>query len=79
MPKKLNWNNLTKKEYAEYMRLQMSHPSYGRSGYLPDDCVECGACGEAILGTGLCPSCYQKFKALDSKLRQPAPTETNGG
>ncbi len=49
----LNWNNLTKDERTEYMILQMS-PSggYDRSGYLPEDCGECGACERPIVGTG---------------------------
>jgi len=47
---KLNWNNLSKEERREYMQLQMS-PSRGSSGggYLPDDCGECGACGQPCL------------------------------
>ncbi len=67
---KLNWNNLNKEERATYMRLQMS-PSggYDRSGHLPDDCGECGACGEPILGTGWCSSCYKTWCELDIKLR----------
>jgi len=65
----LNWGNLTKEERAEYMRLQMSPPGgYDRSGYLPDDCGECGACGQPILGTGWCHSCYRKWQALRNKL-----------
>jgi len=67
---KLNWDNLTKEERAEYMRLQMS-PSggYDRSGYLPDDCGECGACGQPIMGSGWCSSCYKRWAELDKKLR----------
>jgi len=67
---KLNWDNLTREERAEYMRLQMSpQGGYDRSGYLPDDCGECGACGTPILGTGWCKKCSQRFKELDDKLR----------
>jgi len=67
---KLNWDNLTKEERAEYMRLQMS-PSgdHDRSGYLPDDCGECGACGQPIVGTGWCHNCCQRWQELDNKLR----------
>ena len=66
----MNWNNLTREERATYMRLQMS-PAGGsdRSGYLPEDCGECGACGQPILGTGWCSSCYKTWKELDDKLR----------
>lgn len=67
---KLNWNNLTKEERATYMRLQMSpQGNYDRSGYLPDDCGGCGACGQPILETGWCRSCYQTWKELDDKLK----------
>ncbi len=66
---KLNWNNLTKEERATYMRLQMSpQGSYDRSGYLPDDCGECGACGEPTLGAGWCQSCHREYRELYNKL-----------
>jgi len=65
-----NWANLTKEERAEYMRLQMSHSgnSYGGGGYLPDDCSDCGSCGEPMLGTGRCPSCSSRYRTLREKL-----------
>jgi len=67
---KLNWNNLTKKERATYMRLQMSpQGGYDRSGYLPEDCGECGACGQPTVGGGWCRSCLKTFNELDGKLR----------
>lgn len=67
----MNWNNLTKAEWTRYMRLQMSpQGGYDRSGYLPDDCGECGACGQPIVGTGWCHSCYKEWKELDDKLRR---------
>jgi len=66
---KLNWSNLTKEERAEYMRLQMSpHGGYDRSGYMPEDCGECGACGQPMLGTGWCHSCYDRWQRLHDKL-----------
>lgn len=66
---KLNWKNLTKKERSEYMRLQMSpHGGYDRSGYLPDDCGECGACGQPILGSGWCRYCLDRFLELRKRL-----------
>ena len=65
----LNWDNLTSDERRRYMRLQMSPSgSYDRSGYLPDDCGECGACGTPILGTGWCKTCHQEWQALRDKL-----------
>lgn len=70
MRMKLNWSNLTKEEKGTYMRLQMSPPGgYDRTGYLPDDCGECGACGQPMLGTGWCSDCYQIFKELRDKLK----------
>ena len=68
---KLNWNSLSKDERREYMQLQMS-PSggYDRSGYLPDDCGECGACGQPCFGSvGWCQGCLRRHTELDNKLR----------
>jgi len=69
MKQRLNWGNLNKEERAEYMRLQMS-PSggYDRSGYMPEDCGECGVCGQPILGTGWCNSCSLRHLELYGKL-----------
>jgi hypothetical protein len=65
----LNWHSLTKEERREYMQIQMS-PSggYDRSGYLPDDCGYCGACGNPILGTGWCSHCSARYAELRRKL-----------
>ena len=66
---KLYWKNLTKKELSEYMRLQMSpQGGYDRSGYLPEDCGECGACGQPTLGAGWCPDCHIRWRQLRDKL-----------
>ena len=74
---KLNWNNLTSGERAEYMRLQMSpQGSYDRTGYLPDDCGECGACGTPILGGGWCQHCLSRYRELRNKLEQDANDES---
>jgi hypothetical protein len=64
----MNWNNLTAEERAEYMRLQMSKQSYGRSAYLPDDCSECGACGQPTMGYGWCSGCLARYAQLRKKL-----------
>lgn len=65
----MNWSNLSREERAEYMRLQMSpQGNYDRTGYLPEDCGECGACGQPILGRGWCHDCYARWKELRSKL-----------
>jgi len=67
---KVNWDNLTKEERSVYMHIQMSHSNqYGGRGYLPDDCSDCGSCGQPMLGVGICSSCYQRWKVLDDKLR----------
>ena len=65
----LNWNNLTKKERAEYMRLQMSPSSQGRSSYYPDDVNECGACGTPTIGGSWCKGCRKRYGELVDKLR----------
>ena len=67
---KLNWDNLTKEERAEYMRLQMS-PAYGAgSSYYPEDVSDCGACGQAtVRGAGWCKYCLNRYNELKSKLR----------
>ncbi len=80
MMSKLNWNNLTKDEQAEYMRLQMSpYGGYDRSGYLPDDCGECGACGQPTLGAGWCLNCLRRYQELRQKLTSPHPNQSKGG
>ena len=71
MRDKTFWRNLTKWERSELMALQTSrHTSgYGGGGYLPDDCSECGACGQPILGSGWCSACYKRYDALVTKAR----------
>jgi hypothetical protein len=65
---KENMARLTRDERGEFMRLQMSSPYGGRSAYLPDDCGECGACGDTCLGSGWCPRCYARYEELWRKL-----------
>jgi len=66
---KLNWDNLTKEERAEYMRLQMS-PSYGaNSSYYPEDVSDCGACGQPTMRASWCKRCLNRYNELDGKLR----------
>ena len=66
---KLNWANLSKDERLRYMQLQVSpQGGYDYSGYLPEGCGECGACGQPIMGTGWCSSCYQEWYSLRLKL-----------
>ena len=69
--KGLNWGNLNKEERRRYMQIQTSGSGhYDRSGYLPDDCGECGCCGQPMLGTGLCGSCYHEWRRLRDKLEE---------
>jgi hypothetical protein len=66
---KENFARLTQFERGQLMWLQMSpqSTSYSGGGYLPDDCSECGACGEAILGTGWCDGCFKLWDYLEAK------------
>ena len=65
------WRRLTKAERSELMALQTSRHSTGMGGggYLPDDCSECGACGNPILGSGWCSWCYERYARLMAKGR----------
>ena len=65
---KENMARLEPKERAELMRLQMSSPYGTRSAYLPDDCGECGACGDTCLGAGWCSHCHRRFEKLQGKM-----------
>ena len=76
MLRKRNWNNLTKEERTEYMRLQMAwgggllvEVDYGEKYY---DCDN-PRCSYPVKGGGLCHQCYEVWKRLDDKLRQPSP------
>lgn len=75
------WRRLTKAERAELMALQMSRHStgYGGGGYLPDDCSECGACGQPILGPGWCSGCYDRYARLVAKGRGERMRERTRG
>jgi hypothetical protein len=64
---KLNWNNLTKEERIEYMKIQMSTTRLIRRSYLPDDCGECTCCGQPSLGI-YCPHCLHRWQELRNKL-----------
>lgn len=65
------WRNLTKAERRDLMFLQTARHStgYGGGGYLPDDCSECGACGEPIMGSGWCSGCSNRYAALVATAR----------
>ncbi len=65
------WRRLTKGERAYLMHLHMNQgrgSGYGGGGYLPDDCSECGACGQPMLGAGgLCSHCWKDYERLTAK------------
>ena len=62
------WRALTKDERRKLVQIMTSRRGrYGSGGYLPDDSSECGSCGEPMLGTGLCRSCYRVYAALHQK------------
>lgn len=65
---KENFTRLTPDERRELMWLQMSPAYGGRSAYLPDDCGECGACGDTCLGSSWCPRCYERYGYLMDKM-----------
>lgn len=65
------WGRLTKEERSELYWLERNQDSggcYGGGGYLPDDCSECGHCGNPHLGgCGLCLQCLDRLIALHKK------------
>ena len=68
MRDKAFWANLLPEERRRLMELQTSKSgSYSAGGYLPDDCSECGACGQPMLGVGMCDACYRDFDRLMAK------------
>lgn len=44
-----------------------SGSGYGAGGYLPDDCSECKACGQPMLGCGWCQSCCNEHTRICEK------------
>jgi hypothetical protein len=66
---KENFARLEPWERGRVMELQTARGYSGRSAFLPDDCSECGACGEPTLGSGWCDGCYAEWERLSSKMR----------
>ena len=64
---KENFARLTAEERGRLMYLQMSPAYGGRSSFLPDDCSECGSCGEPTLGSGWCRRCSDDYNRLITK------------
>ena len=78
---KENFARLTAEERGELMQLQMSRGGgvYGGGGYLPEDCSECGACGEPMLGSGWCEHCYSQWDWLIRKATKENAAMVLGG
>ena len=59
---------LEPEERAHFMYLQ-TRPTYSYgSAYLPEDCSECTACGQPMLGHGgFCPACYADYRRYYDK------------
>lgn len=62
------WNKLTKQERSELVWLEKTQHHYGYSAYYPDDCGECGSCGNPSLGGGLCNLCNNRLIELLNKV-----------
>lgn len=61
------WAWLDRYERAELVFLEREqHHSY-RSGYLPDDCSECGGCSSPTISGGLCTQCGNRLEQLIAK------------
>ena len=74
------WRGLTKPERRELATIMMAKHchSLGGGGYLPEDCGECNACGEPMLGTGLCDHCYAIYRRLSDKADAKLKRAQNG-
>ncbi len=59
------WAQLAEDERAYLVYLERAAGKYyGMGGYLPDDCSECSACSQPMLGSGLCPHCCNELETL---------------
>ncbi len=64
------WARLTKEERVQLVYLERSirfSTPAGRSSDLPEDCGECGACGNPHCDGGLCRSCNRALDRLINK------------
>lgn len=59
------WRRLTPFERRRLVELERADNAH--SIYLPDDCSECGGCGIAVSGDGLCRSCSKELHDLLEK------------
>jgi len=63
------WSHLTKEERSTLVYLERSANHYGSmGGYIPDDCSDCSACGNPMMGCGgLCSWCSSQLDELICK------------
>jgi len=61
------WGGLSKTERSTLVYLERAQHWFGRSGYYPDDCGDCGGCGCPSLGGGLCNQCSNQLQQLLNK------------
>jgi len=61
------WTRLTPEERSELVLMERYQYKGGRSSYLPDDCSECGICGEPTLGSSPCRWCCNRMDELIRK------------
>jgi hypothetical protein len=58
--------NADERSHLVYLeRALNAHSSYG--GLVPDDCSGCTACGQVMLGAGLCPQCSNQLDSYIDK------------
>jgi len=60
------WARLTPEDRSIIVYFERHQNEGGRSDYLPDDCSDCGVCGNPCLGIGPCQSCSNEYmKAIN--------------
>jgi hypothetical protein len=59
------WSRLTKEQRSKLYYLERASNNLGKgSYYLPDNCSECGHCGNPVLGGSLCNDCLDELLKL---------------
>lgn len=59
------WAVLLPEERSFLVAFERSKPgNYGGGGYLPEDCSECGLCGQPFLGCGHCSACLRQYNQI---------------
>ena len=65
------WRRLTKNERRHLVFLEASHKGGSAGIYMPEDCSECPACGQGVLGRGWCTYCSNMWASLVAKASMP--------